>query len=290
VLPTVIFLKYDLVSSKAVETISQTIALEFNEFGSGLKQVRIVVIIRRAQMETFRTDATKRFEDEMIAHTEEFSPQLCEVLGEQQLRIAIRQDIEKANLYRFSTKGPIRLYTELTFLFGSHFDTDPQYTTAGEILRSPGDQMLRAQDLHEWADDYLDVVSGPENANVNRALHELHSLSQRTLNISSDIRSTLLNEVSRIYPEKFDYLGDNRVKELINEGLSVAQHHDFIEPRHQTLIVCLMFAFGHGCMNDALYPWISRTLLDQRIVGVTARVERLERKALTWLEHVLARQ
>ena len=51
----------------------------------------------------------------------------------------------------------------------------------------------------------------------------------------------------------------------------------------------LKFAFGHACTNDPLYPWILRTLKDQRIVTPAARASRLERKAITWLEHVVAR-
>jgi hypothetical protein len=49
-------------------------------------------------------------------------------------------------------------------------------------------------------------------------------------------------------------------------------------------MVVLMFAFGHGCSNDLLYPWISRTLTDERIIEPAAREERLEKKATTWLE------
>jgi len=50
-----------------------------------------------------------------------------------------------------------------------------------------------------------------------------------------------------------------------------------------------MFSFGHGCTDDPLYPWISRTLHDERIVNSEARAARLEKKAVTWLEHVNAR-
>ena len=50
----------------------------------------------------------------------------------------------------------------------------------------------------------------------------------------------------------------------------------------------LMLAFGHGCADDPLYPWIARTLQDEAITDGAARATYLEAKALTWLEHVLA--
>jgi len=48
-----------------------------------------------------------------------------------------------------------------------------------------------------------------------------------------------------------------------------------------------MLAFGHGCGADPLYPWINKTLRDEAITEQEARAKRLEKKALTWLEHVL---
>jgi hypothetical protein len=50
-----------------------------------------------------------------------------------------------------------------------------------------------------------------------------------------------------------------------------------------------MYAFGHNCVNDPLYPWIYNTLNDKKIITPQARAERLEKKAVTWFNHVLAR-
>ena len=49
-----------------------------------------------------------------------------------------------------------------------------------------------------------------------------------------------------------------------------------------------MFAMGHGCGSDPLYPWIAQTLRDETLKDPDAKAIRLEKKALTWLEHVLA--
>ena len=54
------------------------------------------------------------------------------------------------------------------------------------------------------------------------------------------------------------------------------------------MVVALMFAFGHGCLSDPLYPWIARTLADGRSSSPEARAEHLEKKATTWLRHVVA--
>jgi hypothetical protein len=54
------------------------------------------------------------------------------------------------------------------------------------------------------------------------------------------------------------------------------------------LLTCvLMHAFGHGCFSDPLYPWIARTLQDARADDPQSRAARLEKRAKTWLRHVL---
>lgn len=92
------------------------------------------------------------------------------------------------------------------------------------------------------------------------------------------------------FPRKATYLGRPALKAVIVEGRAAAKRYSLTTLRAEALIVILMYAFGHGCIDDPLYPWISQTLNDPRIVDATARGERLERKALTWLDHVLARQ
>jgi hypothetical protein len=94
--------------------------------------------------------------------------------------------------------------------------------------------------------------------------------------------------MKRIFPQKAAYLDEKSLDALIKEGIDEARKYRFPTVRGETLIVALMFAFGHGCTADPLYPWIERTLIDTRIVDRASRAERLEKKAVTWLEHVVA--
>ena len=40
------------------------------------------------------------------------------------------------------------------------------------------------------------------------------------------------------------------LRELVQQGLAEARKYGFSEVRQQTLLVVLMFAFGHGCTHD----------------------------------------
>jgi hypothetical protein len=249
-----------------------------------------MLVIRAEQMKTFEQAAMLRFEDEMMEHGKELSPRLCEVLGDEQLRVAIRSAINRAMTYEFTNRGPIRLFIEMMFFCGSSFDTDPQYLRVGEVLHAPGDQMQRAEQIHEGYLDYLDKVSGPGAVNVHQALRDLEYFARAPIRFTSNnFVAGMLQEMNTIFPKKAAFVGVENLTALIHEGRAEAQKYGFQTVRGEALIVVLMFSFGHGCTNDPLYPWISRTLQDERIVDSEARAARLEKKAVTWLEHVNAR-
>jgi hypothetical protein len=247
------------------------------------------MIIRAEQMDAFENGAWLRFEDDLVAHGKEFSPRLSGVLGDEQLRVAIRLAMNRARGHGFTNRGPIRLYVEMAFLCGSAFDSDPQYSEVGAILRSGGDQMKRARRIHDGSLEYLEKVSGPDNANVRKALEDLAQFARApvTFDLNSFVPG-MLREMHRLFPQRAAYAGEQGLTALVEEGRAEAQKCGFTAIRAQVLLVTLMYAFGHGCTDDPLYPWISRTLKDERIKDPASRAERLEKKAIVWLDHVLA--
>lgn len=246
------------------------------------------MIIRKAQMEELSEVPLRAFEDEMVEHLAEFSPQLFKVIKEDQMREVVRFGIKKADGYGFTFRGPIRLYLELMLLYGSHFDTDPQYPWAMAILRKDAEQMDRAEELHAKVLDYQEKVSGPKAANTRKALEELSAMARKPASfLTGNFETEVRREMHRVFPQKADYIGEDGLTGLIQQGRAEARKYELPTVRGEALIVVLMFAFGHGCTDDLLYPWISRTLNDPKIVEPAAREARLEKKASTWLEHVL---
>lgn len=249
-----------------------------------------MLVIRREQYGVFERAAMHRFEDEMVAHSRQFSPILCRVLGDAQLRVAIHGALSRATDYQFTLRGPLQLFVEMTLLCGSAFDTDPQYPGWAGMLRSSEHEMDRAMAIHESHNHYLATVSG-YGVNVRAALKALAAFARMSLAISaSDYVPDLLSAMRRIFPRKAVYVGEAGLRAVISEASAEAAFRGFSTVRGQTLIAVLMFAFGHGCTDDPLYPWISRTLRDPRITNPEARAKRLENKALVWLDHVLAAQ
>jgi hypothetical protein len=248
-------------------------------------------IIRSEQMDVFRESALRRFEGEMLVHLREFSPPLFKAAGEKQMHKAVRYGIGAASAYGFTFRGPIRLYLELMLLFGSRFDTDPQYPWAAEILtgQSLALQMQRADMLYEKTLDYRQKVAGSEEVYAIDAFKLISNRTGLPVTIHlEDLASGMLQEIKHIYPQKADYVGDEGIKALILEGIEEAHRHGFLTVRAIGIVVLLMLTLGHGCTDDPLYPWIARTLNNRSLTNPENKASRLEKRALTWLDHVLA--
>ncbi|HRE53900.1 MAG TPA: hypothetical protein PLP22_03805 [Candidatus Competibacter sp.] len=225
----------------------------------------------------------------MVAHLADFSPPLFKTLGEKPMLDVVRFGMARAEQHELTLRGPVRLYLEMMLLFGSYFDTDPQYPWAAEMLKSRAvGQMERAELLYEKTVDYREKVAGPDDAYALKALRNISMLAQQPLLIpSEEFVPYMRQEIARVYPQKVAYVGQEGIDALIRKGADGARRQRFSTTRAAALIVVLMLAFGHGCGADPLYPWINKTLRDEAITEQEARAKRLEKKALTWLEHVL---
>ena len=248
-----------------------------------------MLIISKDQMKAFDDAALLRFENEMMVHSHRFTPQLSKVLGKEQLRGALRQAIHRATTHGFTNRGPIRLYVELMFLFGSDFDTDPQYLRIAEALPSSADQMERAEVIYKIVLEYQEEVSGPDAENLYRGLKAISAQAREPDSFSKkNFEEQMLLKMKQVFPQKYVYVGDDGLRALIAEARDKAQAYRLPTLRNEALMVSLMFTLGHGCTTDPLYPWIPRTLTNEKIVDPAGRARRLEKRAATWLDTVLA--
>jgi len=251
-----------------------------------------MLVIRAEQMDMLKEAALRSFEDAMVRHLYLFAPHHCEGIGEENVRRVIRLGLERSAAYGFTARGPVRFYLELMFMFGSHFDTDPQLPRwTAEILQDGtiDDQMLRADRLHERTLDYLRVVAGPDNAYARKAVQNFRVIAAQPLPFSAEtLVNGLLTAMQQLYPERYTYVGEEALRALIEEGRTMAERQAMMTVRGVTLCSLLMFELGHGCFNDPLYPWIARTF-DGQTDDPNQRVQRLERRVMAYLELILKR-
>jgi hypothetical protein len=236
---------------------------------------------------TYDVAAWKDFENEMVAHSKKFASRLCRLIGDEQLRLCLRGTMARADGYGFDIRGPVRTFVEMTFLFGSSFDTDPQYPWAAEYLRQGGTSMERAEALYHKILDYQQKVDGPKSIHAIKALRTLSEMSRKPLVFETDDFATeMLSRLKQTYPEKALYVGDAGLAALVREGMAQARRHGLQPMRGEAVLTAMMFTMGHGCTDDPLFPWLSRALADGKENSPVERCVRIETEAKEFMRRM----
>jgi hypothetical protein len=185
----------------------------------------------------------------------------------------------------------VRLYLELMFAFGSSFDTDPQLPWAGLILRdSAADQMLRAERLYQAVEEYHDEVVGPENRYAVAALERLVKIpfTAEAIPPPGD-HETIARLLQSTYPQKVAYVGAHICGRLVQSAAVAAGGLRLPPPAGTLLIAGLMFGFGHGILEDPLYPWVRHGIEDREFGNEEKRIARLAARVRTYVSAMLTR-
>lgn len=250
-----------------------------------------MLTITRAQFSEFDKSIALQFETDMRHHVREFSPALARTLGEEGIATFTQQGIARARWHNFTLRGPVRLFLELSLLNGSHFDTDPQYRAFGTVLRGNDAEMARADALHKLSTDQADKVFGPKGQLIMDSYARMAEFTappeQGKFPTEFDAMFTTFSE---IFPEKLALMGRVDFGRLTMRARGVAMRLGAQSRRSDWIVIGLMLAFGHGCISDPLYPWISNTLYQPGPAGADQRIAMAERKARTWLDAVIAKR
>ena len=249
------------------------------------------MIIREAQIKALEDAAAHNFVGELSEHCKEFSPHLTKTLDDKQLNEAVEEGIKRAGNHKLDLRGPVRFYVDLMIVFGSGFDSDPQFPWIAETLAKDEelDQMSRMETIHEASQEYLEHVDGPNNIHTLKALEDLSIRMRSGIKFPEQHLGTFtLDLLKEVHPRKYERTGEDALKTLWAESMELGrERYQFTSPRSLALMAILGFAFGHHFHNDPFLPWITRTLEEKEFDDPEKRAEDLERRALIWLDAVL---
>jgi len=251
------------------------------------------MIIRLAQMEAFQKVAHGRFVEQMVAHVRRLAPDLAAVAKEEGVRAFVGATIDAARGAGFHNWECVRFYIECALVLGHRFVTDPQYPWANEIIHDPEltAEDLRADILWRYVSDYLEEVVGPDQA---FALAGLHRLEERLGPAFDQLPfldpDGILALVKSCYPEKYEYVGRAQLQLLLSVAAEVAISFG-LEPSPATpVFLMVMICFGYGVVDDPLYPWVGKSLMDKAVSTPRERLEHLYDRSRAYLRHVSSRR
>lgn len=193
----------------------------------------------------------------MLAHLRGFAPELHRVAGEAGFSRLIDVGLTKAASYGFEQRGSIRLILEIMCMFGQDFDADPQYRRLwphGDPAAAP---MVFADRLHGNVCDYLERCVGGARQILLSAIDAMLSTPIAPV---GDLDAYLRHLLESVYPQKYAYLAEDDLRDLIALCHGLSAHVAIMSPTGRTLVVLLAVCFGCGFIEDPLYPWISARL------------------------------
>jgi hypothetical protein len=226
------------------------------------KSDRRLLTIRNHQLASLARSALSRFEEEMTAHVKALAPWFGETVDASRLLTAVRHGRERASEHGFFRRGPVRLFIELSCIFGVGFDTDPQYKWAVPALETRDrDELARADRLHAAAMTYIEDVNGPDNVHAAAALRRmLDGQTGRVCVTDQAFDDAVLAGLRCLFPEKCAFVGEPALRALIAEGTRLAAGLGAVTAADQALIPETMFMLGHGFASDPYFPWTRPSL------------------------------
>ena len=246
------------------------------------------MIIRAEQMRVLRKAEEDAFTLEMADHLAAYAPRLYELRGRDVfLRVAVAGR-ERAEALGFTFRGPVRMILESMVTFGHEFYSDPQLPLIRRAMQeaNPPDEMVRAELVFERIQEYWKTVVGLRGEYAIEALERVQTLAGA--GAAPDSTETLLKALQWAYPLRFDHAGEAAMRQMVDRAGEISAQHGLSNSAEGvTLLSALMFGFGHGVLNDPLYPWVSSALNDPLIAGAADRFARLRQRTIVYMDHVL---
>jgi hypothetical protein len=244
--------------------------------------------IRPEQMAAFEQSAIRNFEQRMMSHLQEAFPKHCQILGKERLKEMIGYGWERAKSHGLIGENSIILFTDLMFLLGRGFDTDPQLPWAAEILSKkeiPEDEGTRTQTLYDKAIDYLNRVSGEKNEHIDAAQARLSNEKPEDFadSAASTLPEQLLLRLNKVFPQKYEYVGEACLRKMIAQGVTEAGKYGISDRRGIAVYIGLMYMLGAGFDTNPQFSWAAEILNNRELAEPDAKVEHLYAAAMDYL-------
>ncbi|MGG7567783.1 hypothetical protein ACQ5SO_16650 [Rhodovulum sp. DZ06] len=250
--------------------------------------------IKQAQLGVFAEQARERYVQDLKDRLRERQPELAATWDEARLDKVVRDGMDHAReAAGFTNRGPIRFWIDLRLAFGAGFLDDPVHAWARPALGAPefSTQSERADALHDRASAIIDTLNGDDEARLHAAHAAILAWAKRERELPPPrlLGDWAVQEIAALYPEKARLAGAEGLRALFNRAARLCVSAGVQDSRPAMLMTLLFFTFGAGCVSDPAFGWIRDVLADERVPEPADRFKRLEGRALTWLEVVVAR-
>lgn len=247
-----------------------------------------MLTIRDEQLRTFGRAAQTSFESTLVAHARAFAPRLAALRGDAAVQALVRRAMVDARAHGFDLRGPARFWVEMALAYGVRWYDDPRLESVnGPLRRVDLGQCFRADLVYEALMAHVAQVEGRDKERARAALTALVTIDWRTeLSMPAPPEVQLQAVVARLPEACRDALGAPVRLRLVRSASEACGQLAIDCPGCAVLVSGLMLGFGHGVLDDPMYPWVLGTLRSGR-AGAVKRCEALARKTRWYLRATL---
>jgi hypothetical protein len=236
------------------------------------------------QMGSLAAVPRQSYASKLVDHLRGLAPRLVELRGEAAVQAAIEAAIERAIDQGFSLRGPIRFWVELAFCHGHRFDTDPALPWADSLLLTTGlHENERARLLFEAVQAHDAAAGDEDQAALISSLGVLAQADWEAMLASPRAQAQPTVALVQLFPQRCQALDSARLQALVDAADQACQTHALDHPAARLLLSGLFLGFGHGVIDDPMYPWVGSSLIATK--GDAAhRTTALARKARAYVQ------
>ncbi|PHM39618.1 hypothetical protein Xmau_02624 [Xenorhabdus mauleonii] len=242
------------------------------------------------QCNKLKNHAFNAYLDELVVHCNEYFPYLEIKLGKEGLKAALTDAVEKAKNDGFDQRGAVQFYIDMLILFGSEFQTDPQYFWIRKILDNHPHlgQLEKTTLLYHEVTRYLNEVHGEQDEHLKTSIFKFQNINIEDLNTQwhtyeSNV-GTLLNS---IYPQKYRYIKQENIRKLIQLGIEKSNQHGIENAVHSALLTLIMFLLGHEFDQDIFLPHLNKRIFKQYYSDIESPIIKIEKQTKDYFEILL---
>ncbi|WP_275365035.1 hypothetical protein [Xenorhabdus bovienii] len=208
-------------------------------------------------------------------------------LGEDELRTALEKAVEKAKNDGFDQRGAVQFYIDILILFGTEFQTDPQYSWIKTILDSHFHlpQLERTNLLYHEVTRYLNEVHGEQDEHLKTSILKFQNINIERLNVQWNIYENNVDALlNSLYPQKYRYTKQDNIKKFIQFGVEKSNQYNIENANHSAFLTLIMFLLGHQFEQNFFLPNFNERLLKQYYADVDSLIIEMENKTKDYLK------
>ncbi|MDR0218921.1 MAG: hypothetical protein LBI71_08580 [Enterobacteriaceae bacterium] len=250
----------------------------------------MTIEINEEQWNMLKNNSLNAYIDELIVHCNESYPYLEIKSGQNGLKEALKIAVEKAKNKGFDQRGPVQFYIDLQILFGTEFQTDPQYSWIKTILDNNVNigQIEKTTLLYHEVTQYLNAVHGEQDEYLKASIIKFQNINIEHLNVQwNTYESNIYSLLKSLFPQKYRFIQQNDIKKLIQFSVEKSNQYHIENANKSAFLVLTMFLLGHEFDQDIFLPNLNARLFKQYYFDTDSFIMELERQVKDYLKSLL---